>query len=52
VSTTPVSGDSGTAPAIAERMGFGPGLVVQEIGWDSDADDDFRTTVEDAGLPA
>jgi hypothetical protein len=33
---------------MAERMGFGPGLVVQEIGWDSDADDDFRTAVEDA----
>ena len=48
MSTTPVSGDSGTAPAIAERMGFGPGLVVQEIGWDSDADDDFRAAVEDA----
>jgi hypothetical protein len=48
VSTTPVSGDSGVAPGMAERMGFGPGLVVQEIGWDSDADDDFRTAVEDA----
>jgi Protein of unknown function (DUF3052) len=48
VSTTPVSGDSGAAPGMAERMGFGPGLVVQEIGWDSDADDDFRTAVEDA----
>jgi len=33
---------------MAGRMGFGPGLVVQEIGWDSDADDDFRTAVEDA----
>ncbi len=33
---------------MAERMGFRPGLVVQEIGWDSDADDDFRTAVEDA----
>ena len=48
MSTTPVSGDSGVAPGMAERMGFGPGLVVQEIGWDSDADDDFRTAVEDA----
>jgi hypothetical protein len=48
VSTPPVSGDSGAAPAIAERMGFAPGLVVQEIGWDSDADDDFRTAIEDA----
>ncbi len=48
MSTTPVSGDSGVAPGMAERMGFRPGLVVQEIGWDSDADDDFRTAVEDA----
>jgi hypothetical protein len=47
VSTTPVSGDSGETPGIAERMGFVPGMVVQEIGWDSDADDGFRTAIEE-----
>ena len=47
MSTTPVSGDGGVTPGIAERMGFGQGMVVQEIGWDSDADDDFRAAIED-----
>jgi hypothetical protein len=28
-------------------MGFAPGQVVQEIGWDSDADDEFRSAIED-----
>jgi hypothetical protein len=47
VSTTPVSGDSGATPGLAERMGFAPGQVVQEVGWDSDADDEFRSAIED-----
>jgi Protein of unknown function (DUF3052) len=47
VSTTPVSGASGAAPGIAERMGFTPGMVVQELGWDSDAEEEFRSAVED-----
>jgi len=49
VSTTPVSGDGGaggTGPGTAERMGFGPGMVVQELGWNSDVDDEFRAQVE------
>ena len=28
-------------------MGFKPGMVVQELGWDSDADDELRVAVED-----
>jgi hypothetical protein len=28
-------------------MGFAPGQVVQEVGWDSDADDEFRSAIED-----
>jgi hypothetical protein len=47
VSTTPVSGAGGATPGIAERMGFTPGMVVQELGWDSDADEEFRSAVED-----
>ena len=47
MSTTPVSGAGGAAPGIAERMGFTPGMVVQELGWDSDADEEFRSAVED-----
>jgi hypothetical protein len=47
VSTTPVAGDGGGAPGIAERMGFAPGMVVQELGWSSDADEEFRAAVEE-----
>lgn len=46
MSTTPVSGDGGATPGIAERMGFASGMVVQEIGWDSDADDALRAAIE------
>ena len=47
MSTTPVSGAGGATPGIAERMGFTPGMVVQELGWDTDADDEFRAAIED-----
>ena len=29
------------------RMGFGPGTVVQELGWDEDVDDAIRVEIED-----
>ena len=29
------------------RMGFGPGTVVQELGWDEDVDDAVRVEIED-----
>ena len=29
------------------RMGFGPGSVVQELGWDEDVDDELRVQIED-----
>jgi hypothetical protein len=32
----------------AARMGFQPGMVVQELGWDNDTDDDLRIAIEDA----
>jgi hypothetical protein len=53
VSLTPASGDpvSGGAvtptPGIAERMGFKPGMVVQELGYDDDVDDALREAIED-----
>ena len=34
-------------PGAAERLGFKPGLVIQELGWDSDADDALRIAIED-----
>lgn len=32
---------------VITRLGFAPGLVVQEFGWDEDADNDLRFAVED-----
>ena len=31
-----------------DKLGLAPGLVVQELGWDSDVDDDVRVMIEDA----
>jgi hypothetical protein len=41
------SADSGR-PGPAVRFGLAPGLVVQELGWDEDTDDDLRRSIEDA----
>jgi len=30
----------------ADRLGFKPGLVVQELGWDTDTDDELRVSIE------
>lgn len=30
------------------RLGFKPGMVIQELGWDNDTDDDLRIALEDA----
>jgi hypothetical protein len=51
VSATPGGGPTqtdGTAAGPADRLGFKPGMVVQELGWDSDSDDDLRVAIEDA----
>lgn len=37
-----------TGAGVAERLGFGPGMVIQELGWDSDSDDQVRVAIEDA----
>src|SRR4029453_19507217 len=31
----------------AARLGFSPGMVVQELGWDNDTDDALRAAIED-----
>lgn len=33
---------------VASRLGFAPGMVVQELGWDEDVDDALRMQIEDA----
>jgi hypothetical protein len=51
VSATPGGGPTqtdGPAGGPADRLGMKPGLVVQELGWDSDTDDDLRVAIEDA----
>jgi len=45
LSTTPGGADTKDAGA---RMGFSPGNVVQELGWDEDVDDELRMQIEDA----
>ena len=37
-----------TAPGPAARLGLTKGMVVQELGWDSDTDDELRIAIEDA----
>jgi len=44
-----VSATAGGADLHAgERLGFKPKMVVQELGWDEDVDDDVRVKIEDA----
>lgn len=33
--------------SVAEKLGIEPDMVVQELGWDEDVDDDFRAAVEE-----
>jgi len=44
-----VGGESTQNPSgPAAKLGFKPGQVVQELGWDNDTDDDLRVSIEDA----
>lgn len=40
------AGDTGKLN-IAERLGIEPDMVVQELGWDEDVDDDVRAAIEE-----
>jgi hypothetical protein len=42
------AGGGTTANRPVDRLGFTPGMVVQELGWDEDTDDDLRVAIEDA----
>ncbi len=33
--------------SVAERLGIKPDMVVQELGWDEDVDDEVRAAIED-----
>ncbi|GAB3702536.1 DUF3052 domain-containing protein [Mariniluteicoccus flavus] len=42
------AGPEGVTSAAAEKLGLKQGMVVQELGWDDDVDDDLRVDIEDA----
>lgn len=44
MSATPSGADT---KSVGVRMGFSPGTVVQELGWDEDVDDKVRVEIED-----
>ena len=41
-------GDSAQATGAGDRLGLTAGMVVQELGWDNDTDDELRVAIEDA----
>ncbi len=41
-------GETAQTSGPADRLGFRPGMAVQELGWDEDTDDDLRIAIEDA----
>lgn len=43
-----VGSDAAQKPSAADRLGIETGMVVQELGWDEDTDDDLRVAIEDA----
>jgi Protein of unknown function (DUF3052) len=45
VSTTPGSGD--ITSALIDRLGIEPGMIVQELGYDDDVDQELREAIED-----
>lgn len=38
----------GTSQVLGDRLGLKAGMVVQELGWDEDVDDEVRIAIEDA----
>ncbi len=43
---TAAAGDAGKL-GVAERLGIQSDMVVQELGWDNDVDDDVRAAIEE-----
>ena len=50
MSSTAGGGSTQTGAPVdpAARLGFKAGMVIQELGWDSDADDELRVSIENA----
>lgn len=43
-----VAATDGTGSNAQKKLGLKAGLVVQEVGWDDDTDDELRADIEDA----
>ncbi|MGJ3509084.1 DUF3052 domain-containing protein [Enemella sp. A6] len=43
-----MTGCGGEVAGVTDRLGVKAGLVVQELGWDGDVDEDLRAEIEDA----
>ena len=39
---------AGGSRSMSDKLGLSRGLIVQELGWDEDVDDDVRLMIEDA----
>lgn len=48
MSATAGGPEGATTQTVGDRLGFKSGMVVQELGWDEDVDDDLRIRIEDA----
>jgi hypothetical protein len=46
-SVTSTAGSTGTGP-VGARMGLASGQIIQELGWDSDVDEELRLQIEEA----
>ncbi len=46
--TTQTGSAEGEANGPAEKLGLTTGMVVQELGWDNDTDDELRVAIENA----
>jgi hypothetical protein len=44
---TSAAGSTGTGP-VGARMGLASGQIIQELGWDSDVDEELRLQLEEA----
>ncbi len=48
MSATSGGPEGAATQTIGHRLGLSRGMVVQELGWDEDVDDDLRVEIEDA----
>ncbi|CAN5360378.1 DUF3052 domain-containing protein [soil metagenome] len=47
ITLSSTAGGGSTQTSAADRLGFKAGMVIQELGWDNDTDDELRVSIED-----